>query len=353
MDHRDTPSTREVFDRAANAIKRGDIARGKEGLLWVLESDPENVLTWLWMSRCVEGADAKLKCFHRVLAIDPTNKHALNAIQTISATRSQPKETCAAEKQGDPPSAADPRQPTAKRRRAPLILLGVLAPIALCICGFLIIGRLINPPKGGAETAARVLSAKEVFEVNAVDAVEADGYTLTSGVCEVVSPPSFLPSSSIFRIFHAFRLTGPDLDSEIVVLFASNRTAADGGGLVLPVNAEAIGLNQGFTPGSSLVDPVTVDTPGAQTALSCARRVGAPASLELADLDVEAWRSEAIERFGPEMTFDDGSKLDYVRLALSICKKGDAEVAAMEANLGAEYEGSFQQFVIDTFCPYD
>lgn len=355
MDHQDTPSTREVLDSAANAIKRGDTALGKEGLQWVLEKDPENVLAWLWMSRCVEGAEAKLKCFHRVLAINPTNEHALKGIQIISATTWRPKATSAAEKHDDPPSAAGPRQATTKRRRAPLVLFGVLAPIALCICGFFIICRFSDTSNGGAETAARVLSAKDVVEVNAVHAVEADGYTVTSAVCEFVSPMSYLPSNSVFGgqlVFHAFRLAGADLDAEAVVLFASNHTAAYGPGLVIPVNAEAIGLDQEFPPGSDLVEPITVDTPGAETALGCARRAGDPASLELKDFDVEAWRSEAIERFGPEKTYDDGSKGDYVRLALSICKLNGAEEAAMRANLGARYEGSLQQFIVNTFCPH-
>jgi hypothetical protein len=33
------------------------------------------------MSRCTENAEEKLECFNRVLAIDPTNKHALEGIK--------------------------------------------------------------------------------------------------------------------------------------------------------------------------------------------------------------------------------------------------------------------------------
>jgi hypothetical protein len=148
MEQRNIPSIREVLDSAANAIKRGDIAQGKERLQWVLEKDSENVLAWLWMSRCVKGADAKLKCFHRVLAIDPTNEHALNGIQIISAPTRRPKETSAAEKHGDPPSVDGPRQATAKRRRVPLILFGTLASITFFICGFFIISRLSDTSNG-------------------------------------------------------------------------------------------------------------------------------------------------------------------------------------------------------------
>ena len=48
----------------------------------------------------------------------------------------------------------------------------------------------------------------------------------------------------------------------------------------------------------------------------------------------------------------DGSKDDYVNTALSICKQNNADRQTMLSNLGAQYQGSFQQFVIDTFCPY-
>lgn len=257
------------------------------------------------------------------------------------------------------------------KRRYILIVVFLILLISIIACGGS--GVVVSTPIGnqpgnqsvptlkfdtsnsGAETSARVLSAKDVFEVSAVDAVEMDGYTVTSAVCEIVAPMSYLPSSSIFGgqlVFHAFRLTGPALDSEAVVLFASNHTAADGSGLAIPINAEAISLNQGFSAGSSAVDPITVDTPGAQTALACARQVGKPASLELGGFDVEAWRREAIGKFGPEQTNADGSKDDYVRSALSICKLSNAERTTMQANLGAGYEGSFQQFVIETFCPY-
>ena len=134
------PSAREVLDSAANAIKRGDIALGKEGLLQVLHEEPDNVLAWLWMSRCVQGTDAKLKCFHRVLANDPVNEHALNGIRSLSRTGPRPEAGLSAQKQDVPPSTAGPNQSAARRRRAPLLFLfGVIASIAFCICGFSII----------------------------------------------------------------------------------------------------------------------------------------------------------------------------------------------------------------------
>ena len=75
------PTIKEALDASADAIKNGDIDTGKAGLKWVLERDPDNVLAWLWMSRCTEIPAEKLECFNRVLALDPTNKHALEGIK--------------------------------------------------------------------------------------------------------------------------------------------------------------------------------------------------------------------------------------------------------------------------------
>lgn len=242
----------------------------------------------------------------------------------------------------------------AKRRRAPLILFGVLASIVLCICGFFAIGLLFNWSSSGNRTA-QVLSAEDVFKVSAIDVVKDEGYTVTSAVCEIVSPELYQPSVNVDGgqiVFHAFRITKPSFDSEVVVLFASNHTSAQGRGLVFTVNSDATRLFPDFPDISKSSYPITVDTPGAQTALDCARQAGEPPSLDLGTFDTEEWRRKAIEKFGPEQTFSDGSKDDYVRLALSICEQSNAERETMLTNLGADYEGSFQQFVIETLCPY-
>lgn len=85
----DNPAIKETLDDAASAIKRGDIETGKTGLRWVFEREPDNVLAWLWMSRCTENADEKLECFNRVLAIDPNNKHALEGIRKFGGNQTQ------------------------------------------------------------------------------------------------------------------------------------------------------------------------------------------------------------------------------------------------------------------------
>jgi hypothetical protein len=241
-----------------------------------------------------------------------------------------------------------------KSSQAPLILVGVLASLALCVCGFFAIGLLLNS-SNSRNGAAQILSAEDVFEVSAIDVVRDEGYTVTSAVCEVVSSELYQPSVNVDGgqiVFHAFRITKPSLNSEVVVLFYSNHTAAQGRGLVFTVNADAARLFPDFPDVSKSSYPITVNTPGAEDALDCARQAGEPASFDAGNFDTEEWRRKAIEQFGPEQTFNDGSKDDYVRLAFSICKQSQSERETMLTNLGADYEGSFQQFVIETFCPY-
>jgi hypothetical protein len=243
--------------------------------------------------------------------------------------------------------------------------LGVVAIITIGCLVFLLLfnnrpasapSATASPLPPGDSTTAKILSAQDVFEVSAIDVVKDEGYTVTSGVCEVVSSERYLPSVNVDGgqiVFHAFKITKPTLDSEIVVLFYSNHTAAQGRGLVYTVNAEASSLFPDFPDASRNPKyPINVNTAGAQDALDCAQRAGGPPALDLGNFDTEEWRRRAIEKFGPEETYSDGSKDDYVRIALSICKQSNAERETMRTNLGADYEGSFQQFVVETFCPY-
>lgn len=203
-------------------------------------------------------------------------------------------------------------------------------------------------------TTAKILSAADIFEVSSINIVKDEGYAITSSVCEVVSSERFTVQGYDFGkiVFHAFRISKPTIVTDDVVLFASNHTASDGSGLVQNVNPLAKTLFPDFPDGAHLKHPITMDTPGAQEALDCASQAGAPPSLDLGNFDTEEWRRRAIEKFGPEETYSDGSKDDYVRIALSICKQSNAERETMRTNLGSDYEGSFQQFVIETFCPY-
>lgn len=190
------------------------------------------------------------------------------------------------------------------------------------------------------------LSAADVYNVTAVDVVERKGYTITSAVCEVVSSEYSPVNGKKWEIvFHAFRVTGPLLPSETILLFGSNHAAADGPGLTYPVNDDAIRLVPEFSAGATLAYPVTLDTDGASVAIECAQQAGEPVVLELDGLDAEEWRNQVIEKFGPEKVYDDGSKMDYVEMAFIICDSDNQYKDTYE-------EGSIQQFILDTFCTH-
>lgn len=94
------------------------------------------------------------------------------------------------------------------------------------------------------------------------------------------------------------------------------------------------------------------DSVEALAAIECAKNESVPSTTALAaGFDTEAWRAEAIERFGPEKTHTDGSKSDYVDLAVTLCEQTPSERKTMLDNLGAKYPGSFQEFVHTDFCP--
>ena len=67
-----------------------------------------------------------------------------------------------------------------------------------------------------------------------------------------------------------------------------------------------------------------------------------------AGVNLDAFRHEALARWNVGAPEADASKLDAVATAQSIC---DGDVATMVANLGSKFEGSFQQFAMQTFCP--
>ncbi|PWB72293.1 MAG: hypothetical protein C3F07_12295 [Anaerolineales bacterium] len=223
------------------------------------------------------------------------------------------------------------------------VILGLLVGCLVCVVSFKLSSKFLFN-----DDSIHTLSAEEIFEVSAIDVVETEGYTVTSAVCEVLSSERYTIQGVDYGkiVFHAFRISKPSISSEAVVVFASNHTARDGIGLVWTVNTLAKSLFPEFPDSSLLKHPITMDTPGAQDALECAQQADVPPAIDMGSFDVEAWREEAIKRFGPEKSFPDGSKDDYVRLGFSICKY-------VKENPGVRYdEGSDQQWIVETFCPH-
>ncbi|MBI4882900.1 MAG: hypothetical protein HY826_02460 [Actinobacteria bacterium] len=65
-------------------------------------------------------------------------------------------------------------------------------------------------------------------------------------------------------------------------------------------------------------------------------------------IDEDAFRAEAIERFQIGVPESDGSAIDAVAFARTLCA---GDVTDMIATLGDDFAGSFQELALSTFCP--
>ena len=65
-------------------------------------------------------------------------------------------------------------------------------------------------------------------------------------------------------------------------------------------------------------------------------------------VDAEEFAAIALETWGIGVPEADGSAIDPFKFGLSLCA-GDVDL--MLSNLGDDFEGSFQQYSLETFCP--
>ena len=163
MTQKDEPTINEALEKGVTAIKGGDLETGKANLRWVLEREPNNVLAWLWMSRCAPTNEAKLECFNRVLAIDPSNKHALEGVRRYGGGGTS-QELPAAPHES---SSALPVQDLPKQRSRTALWLalgGALIAIVFC-CGIIAVIGVSDPPATVADDSAAPIGAEVLVEL--------------------------------------------------------------------------------------------------------------------------------------------------------------------------------------------
>lgn len=76
----------DLLGQAIAAIKSGDKASGAQMLAQLIKQNPRNEVAWLWLSTCVESNEQKQYCLNRVLAINPNNKDARQALAQLEPT---------------------------------------------------------------------------------------------------------------------------------------------------------------------------------------------------------------------------------------------------------------------------
>lgn len=67
------------------AARSGDRATGRRLLEQVTNADPNNELAWFWLALCVPTVSERRNCLERVLAINPNNQRAKQALQQLNA----------------------------------------------------------------------------------------------------------------------------------------------------------------------------------------------------------------------------------------------------------------------------
>lgn len=94
-----------------DAARRGDRATARRLLEQVINVDENNEMAWLWLASVVTTTAERRACLERVLAINPNNERAREALRRLNAERGGTGQTSAA----SPP----PRPPRQRRAAAP------------------------------------------------------------------------------------------------------------------------------------------------------------------------------------------------------------------------------------------
>ncbi len=94
----------ETLQQAITAIKSGNKAEGQRLLAQLLKAEPKNESAWLWMSAVVGDDTQRRFCLGKVLAINPANAAAQQALSRLGS-HPAPKEA------GPKPVDADPVTP--------------------------------------------------------------------------------------------------------------------------------------------------------------------------------------------------------------------------------------------------
>lgn len=82
----------DLLELAVQALKAGDRQRAQALLSQRLLADPTDDQAWLWLSECLSDVEKKRYCLERVLALQPANAQAIQALELLSGIDAAPAE---------------------------------------------------------------------------------------------------------------------------------------------------------------------------------------------------------------------------------------------------------------------
>ncbi len=96
-----TEEIQNLLRTAIQAAQGGNKAIARHILEQVIDQDPHNELAWIWMASVAETLDERRNCLQKVLAINPKNERAKQALARVDRPAAAPA--------APPPSSATPR----------------------------------------------------------------------------------------------------------------------------------------------------------------------------------------------------------------------------------------------------
>ncbi|MBN1318982.1 MAG: sortase [Anaerolineales bacterium] len=81
----------DVYSKAMDTFWRGQVQLARKLFEHLVEIDPVNEESWLWMSRVTNSVEERTRCLKKVVEINPDNMHARSCLDRLGNSSPQPE----------------------------------------------------------------------------------------------------------------------------------------------------------------------------------------------------------------------------------------------------------------------
>jgi tetratricopeptide (TPR) repeat protein len=180
-----------LFDQAVAAAKQKDFATARTLLKQLLKQDPNNLDAWLLGAYVVESRSDAIRCYERVLQIDPNHIYAR---QKLSELQALPPETPPV-KPASQPAASQPKAPRAQSASHPSA-----APV--------------NPPESKSKSSTWMFVLAGVLIIMCCLTVGGIGIVSSGGLPSLGSSQPTPTDQQLFDVLHTNAKAGVNEDLE-------------------------------------------------------------------------------------------------------------------------------------------
>lgn len=180
-----------LFDQAVAAAKQKDFTTARTLVKQLLKQEPNNLDAWLLGAYVVESRSDAIRCYERVLQIDPNHVYAR---QKLSELQALPPET-PPEKHPSQPAASQPKTPRAQSASHPSA-----APV--------------NPPESKSKSSTWMFVLAGVLIIMCCLTVGGIGIVSSGGLSSLGSSQPTPTNQQLFDVLHTNAKAGVDEDLE-------------------------------------------------------------------------------------------------------------------------------------------